>query len=297
MSRNDYIKSISNHSKKEYHVTLLKNTMSYIDKYNVTSYNENIINNFIKLYEACDRYNVNKEYMCYIFNNYSLVNIDNICELIKTLKNTTAEKFDIKKLKMHEVMNNCSDMTFIDKKNDHNIYIISNSTHVTRELIQSLNIKKDDYVVVMNNFNVELVDLYKTENIFYCALKTNLIYRNALSVIEKHMKLFKKIFIVHDCAGTVNISCDIDIVNVHEDDDYRNKYYTSELFKHSKYGYIKKVSTCGYRILNHLLSNYCKDNVILVGFYGVVDKKYYAWIGHDYTYEQSYYKYINIGSI
>lgn len=168
----------------------------------------------------------------------------------------------------------------------HKYYLISNATHLNKELIDELNIHHQDSTIILFNHSnpLKFVENKKNRKILFIRET-----EKKLTGIDTDMKHYTKVYFFitsekevfeHQFKKLDEIGVNYEIFNINE--------FIQE--HHSEYPE-NNLPTCGFLGYLYTLKNNHKDDIALVGFTGHHSNGHnYTGIEHNYEYEQIYYK-------
>jgi len=170
-------------------------------------------------------------------------------------------------------------------------FLIANNVHLTNEIIDNLDIKYDDYIILFNHqfpMKYSRISNHKNKIIF---IRSNSEEFNGIEQLKQNYKEFEEIYIV--TKRYKRFSSNISIIkNKLNDDNVNLCQLPSEVFAYIKTLDIPSGKSCTTGLYAYIYFNYYYnrkniDKIVLVGF----DLKYPDGIinSHSTTFELNYY--------
>jgi len=173
-------------------------------------------------------------------------------------------------------------------------FLISNNVHLTNEIIDNLDIKYDDYIILFNHqfpMKYSRISNHKNKIIFIRSKRNNSKEFNGIEQLKQNYKEFEEIYIVDKIYENFSSSISI-IKNKLNDDNVNLCQLPSEVFAYIKTLNIPLGKSCTTGLYAYIYFNYYYnrnniDKIVLVGF----DLNYPDGISksHSTTFELNYY--------
>jgi hypothetical protein len=173
-------------------------------------------------------------------------------------------------------------------------FLIANNVHLTNEIIDNLDIKYDDYIILFNHqfpIKYSRISNHKNKIIFIRIKRNNSKEFNGIEQLKQNYKEFEEIYIVDNIYENYSSSISI-IKNKLNDDNVNLCQLPSEVFAYIKTLDIPSGKSCTTGLYAYIYFNYYYnrkniDKIVLVGF----DLNYPHGISksHSTTFELNYY--------